>query len=91
MHHIVEGIKKYGLVYTTWMYPYERFNFWMCQSFAKATIMQTYSVCVCVGIATPSSYMYVLLVVNLANVASGLKFNMQLFIYMWQSQVENEH
>jgi len=26
MHHMVEGIQKYGPVYGTWMYPFERFN-----------------------------------------------------------------
>jgi len=30
MHHMVEGIQKYGPVYGTWMYPFERFNRSVC-------------------------------------------------------------
>ena len=31
MHHIVQGIERFGPVYGTWMFPFERFNSWMCQ------------------------------------------------------------
>ena len=30
LHHIVDGI-RFGPVYSTWMFPYERFNSWMCR------------------------------------------------------------
>lgn len=49
MHHIAEGIEKFGPVYGTWMYPFERFNSWMCQralnrAHPEITIMETYRV-----------------------------------------------
>ena len=47
--HIVSGIKQFGPVYGTWMYPYERFNSWMCRralnrAHPEVTIMETYRV-----------------------------------------------
>jgi len=49
LHHIVDGIQRFGPVYSTWMFPYERFNSWMCRralnrANPEATIMQTYRV-----------------------------------------------
>lgn len=49
MHHIAEGIEKFGPVYSTWMYPFERFNSWLCQralnrAHPEITIMETYRV-----------------------------------------------
>ena len=49
-HHIPEGIRRLGPVYGTWMYPFERFNSWMCRRVMnryrpEATIMATYRVC----------------------------------------------
>lgn len=51
MHHIVEGIRRFGPVYAAWMYPFERFNSWMCQralnrAHPEITIMETYRVCI---------------------------------------------
>lgn len=31
LHHIIEGIKQYGPIYSTWMYVFERFNSWICK------------------------------------------------------------
>ncbi len=49
MRHVVEGIEKFGPVYATWMYSFERFNSWMCQralnrAHPEVTIMETYRV-----------------------------------------------
>ena len=49
MHHIPEGIERFGPVYSTWMYPFERFNSWICQrvrnrAYPEATVMETYRV-----------------------------------------------
>ena len=49
IRHVADGIKQFGPVYGTWMYPYERFNSWMCQrtlnrSNPEATILETYRV-----------------------------------------------
>ena len=49
MHHIVQGIEWFGPVYGTWMFPYERFNSWMCRralnrAHPEATIIETYRV-----------------------------------------------
>ena len=47
LHHAVEGIQRYGPVYSTWMYPFERFNSWLCRRVLnrarpEATVMETY-------------------------------------------------
>ncbi|XP_065893669.1 uncharacterized protein [Dysidea avara] len=47
LHHVVDGIERFGPVYSTWMYPYERFNSWLSrralnQFRSEATIMETY-------------------------------------------------
>ena len=49
LHHIVNGIKWFGPVYSTWMYSFERFNSWLCRRSLnrfrpEATIMETYRV-----------------------------------------------
>ena len=49
MRHIAEGINKFGPVYGTWMFSFERFNSWMCQralnrATPEATIIETYRV-----------------------------------------------
>ena len=49
LHHIVDGIRRFGPVYSTWMFPYERFNSWMCRralnrAHPEATVMETYRV-----------------------------------------------
>lgn len=49
LHHIVDGIKWFGPVYSTWMYSFERFNSWLCKRAlnrfrSEATIMETYRV-----------------------------------------------
>jgi hypothetical protein len=49
MRHVVEGIGRFGPVYGTWMYSFERFNSWMCQralnrTHPEVTIMETYRV-----------------------------------------------
>ena len=50
MHHLVDGIRRFGPAYGTWMFTLERFNSWMCQRVhnrakVEATIMETYRVC----------------------------------------------
>lgn len=49
MHHIVDSIKRFGPVYSTWMYAFERFNSWLCRRALnryrpEATTMETYRV-----------------------------------------------
>ena len=49
IRHVADGIQEFGPVYGTWMYPYERFNSWICQrvlnrSNPEATILETYRV-----------------------------------------------
>ena len=49
LHHVTDGLRRYGPVYSTWMYPYERFNSWMCRRAMnrrrpEATIIETYRV-----------------------------------------------
>jgi len=49
LRHIVEGMQRYGPVYGTWMYPFERFNSWISQrvlnrSSPEATVVETYRV-----------------------------------------------
>ena len=49
LHHVVEGIHRFGPVYSTWMYSYERFNSWLSRRALnrfrpEATIMETYRV-----------------------------------------------
>ena len=51
MYHniIVEGIREFGPVYATWMFPFECFNSWICKrvlnrALPESTIMETYKV-----------------------------------------------
>jgi hypothetical protein len=49
LHHIVPGIEKFGPVYGTWMFSFERFNSWMCRralnrANPEATVLETYRV-----------------------------------------------
>jgi len=60
LHHVPEGIEKFGPVHGTWMFPYERFNSWLCRRalnrrHPEATILRTYQVMlynVCVALGT---------------------------------------
>lgn len=50
LHHIVDGIRRFGPVYSTWMFAYVRFNGWICKRALnhyrpEATVMETYRVC----------------------------------------------
>ena len=50
LHHLPEGIQKFGPVHGTWMFAYERFNSWLCRramnrKHPEATILRTYQVC----------------------------------------------
>ena len=50
IRHVADGIEQFGPLYGTWMYPYERFNSWICQrvlnrSSPEATVLETYRVC----------------------------------------------
>ena len=45
----LQGIQKFGPVHSTWMFPYERFNSWLCRramsrKHPEATILRTYQV-----------------------------------------------
>ena len=47
LHHIIPGIRRYGPVYGTWMYVFERFNSWICKRalnmrYPEATVMETF-------------------------------------------------
>ena len=47
--HMVEGIKKFGPLYSTWMFPFERLNSWFTRrvlnrQYPGVTIMETYQV-----------------------------------------------
>lgn len=49
IRHIAEGIQRFGPVYGTWMYPFERFSSWICQrvknrTHPEATVIETYRV-----------------------------------------------
>ena len=49
LHHIPDGMERFGPVHSTWMYAYERFNSWMARRamnrcLPEATIMATYRV-----------------------------------------------
>ena len=49
LHHVADGLKRYGPVHSMWMYPYERFNSWTCRRATnrrgpEATIIETYRV-----------------------------------------------
>ena len=49
LHHITDGIKKFGPVYATWMFVFERFNSWLCKRclnmrYPEATAIETYLV-----------------------------------------------
>lgn len=49
LHHLPEGIEKFGPVHGTWMFAYERFNSWLCRralsrKHPEATILRTYQV-----------------------------------------------
>ena len=49
LHHIPEGMQRFGPVHSTWMYAYQMFNSWMgrraMNRLPEATIMATYRVC----------------------------------------------
>lgn len=47
LHHIVPGIRKYGPIYATWMFVFERFNSWICRRalnmrFPEVSAIETY-------------------------------------------------
>ena len=47
LRHIVDGINRFGPIYSTWMFVFERFNSWLCQRclnklYPEATCIQTY-------------------------------------------------
>ncbi|XP_050402379.1 uncharacterized protein LOC126818822 [Patella vulgata] len=47
IHHIVPDIKKYGPIYSTWMYVFERFNSWICKralnmQYPEVSAIETY-------------------------------------------------
>ena len=47
LHHLPSFIKRFGPVYTFWMYPYERFNSWLARRilnrrYPEATVVETY-------------------------------------------------
>ena len=47
LHHIPDGIRKYGPIYGTWMYVFERFNSWICKRclnmrYPEATASETF-------------------------------------------------
>ena len=49
LHHLPEGIERFGPVHGTWMFAYERFNSWLCRRalnrrHPEATILRTYQV-----------------------------------------------
>lgn len=49
LHHVGRGLRDFVPVYSNWMYPYERFNSWMCRRALnrrrpEATIVETYRV-----------------------------------------------
>ena len=49
IHHLVDGVKQDGPVYGWWMYPYERFNSWICRRalnryHPEAIVIETYRV-----------------------------------------------
>lgn len=44
--HIVSGIRKYGPIYSTWMYMFESFNSWICKRalnmrYPEASVIET--------------------------------------------------
>lgn len=60
LHHIVDGIRYKGPVYGTWMFPYERFNSWVCKralnrANPEVTIMETYKVSFVVALCITTS------------------------------------
>lgn len=49
LRHMVEGIAKFGPLYTTWMFPFERMNSWFTRrvlnrQYPESTIMETYQI-----------------------------------------------
>lgn len=47
LHHIPDGIRRYGPVYGTWMFVFERFNSWICKrvtnmQYPEATAIETF-------------------------------------------------
>lgn len=47
LHHIPDGIRRYGPVYGTWMYVFERFNSWICKRalnmrYPESTVIETF-------------------------------------------------
>jgi len=80
LHHVVNGIRQFGPVYSTWMYPFERFNSWICRRALnryrpEATIMETYRVkilqnmivtqCACADAQCTSNYLVATLITHL--------------------------
>ncbi|KAL5015772.1 hypothetical protein ScPMuIL_005361 [Solemya velum] len=48
LHHIPDGLRKFGPVYGTWMFVFERFNSWICKCvlnmrYPEATVMENIS------------------------------------------------
>ena len=61
LHHIPQGISRFGPVYGTWMWQYERFNSWICRRVLnrrhpEATVMETYRVIYIVTFHAVSRY-----------------------------------
>ena len=49
--HVPKGIERFGSVHATWMFTYEKFNFWLCRRALNrrhpaANILRTYQVIV---------------------------------------------
>ncbi|XP_069109797.1 uncharacterized protein [Argopecten irradians] len=47
LHHIPDGIRDFGPVYSTWMYTFERFNSWICKRtlnmrYPESTVIETF-------------------------------------------------
>lgn len=47
LHHVIDGIRKFGPIYGTWMFAFERFNSWICKralnmSRPENTAIETY-------------------------------------------------
>lgn len=47
LHHIPDGLRRTGPVYSSWMYVFERFNSWICKRvqnmrYPEATAVETF-------------------------------------------------
>ena len=47
LHHVIDGIRRFGPIYGTWMFAFERFNSWICKralnmSHPENTAIETY-------------------------------------------------